>query len=371
MIIGIDGNEANVNRRVGSNIYAYQILKKIWTVNGNKFIVYLKDKPLPDMPSTNKQWKYKVLRPKFLWTKWRLPLELLCNKDKIDIFFTPGHYAPSICPMPLVISIMDLAFLKYPNQFLKKDLIQLRSWTKKSVQKADKILTISKSTKNDIIDYYQVDRGKVKVAYPAISNIKMTKNNEKILKKYNLQKGKYLIFVGTLQPRKNLIRLIKAFSKLIGHQSLAISHLLIVGKKGWMYDEIFEEVKKQKLEDKIIFTGFVSEKEKNSLLKNASAFVLPSLYEGFGFPVLEAMQTGVPVVISNVSSLPEVGGNAALYIEDPKSVDSIYSTLKKAVDLSDSAREELIKKGKEQVKKFSWRKTAEQTLGVIQEVAKN
>jgi len=385
MIIGIDGNEANIKNRVGSNIYAYQILFSIWksqitnhkSQNKTEFIIYLKNKSLGDMPEEKEWWKYRVLKPRVLWTKWRLPLELILNKDKIDVFFTPGHYAPGICPAPLIISIMDLAFLKYPDQFKKKDLVQLKTWTRKSVEKATKILTISENTKNDIIRYYRVKEDRVRVTYPAISESKMINGNEKILEKYNLKKGKYFVFVGTLQPRKNLIRLIRAFRKLINTRRLksantnSLIKLVVIGKKGWLYDDIFKEVKKQKLEDRIIFTGFASEEEKSGLLKNSYAFVLPSLYEGFGFPVLEAMKAGVPVVVSKVSSLPEVGGNAAIYIDDPESVEAIYQGLKRAMVLSDSERNELIEKGKEQVKKFSWKRTAEQTLEIIKEVGAN
>jgi len=409
MIIGIDGNEANVKNRVGSNVYAFQILKGIWktqnsgpslteNVKNKKFVIFLKNKPLADMPPEKDWWQYRVLKPEFLWTQWRLPLDLFLRnankfaipkstsanmdqraisrwlkfakpKEPIDLFFTPGHYGPRFCPVPLVISIMDLAFLTFPSQFRKKDLVQLKRWTRRSVNQAEKILTISQATKNDIIDYYQVKQGKIEVIYPGMSKPKIQdskpQSKSKILGKYKI-KGKYFLYIGTLQPRKNLVRLIKAFSQSLNLSISQSLNLIIVGKKGWLYEEIFDQVKKLGLEKKVVFTGFVSEKEKRGLLENAFGFVLPSLYEGFGFPVLEAMQAGCPVVVSRVSSLPEVAGEAAVYITNPESVDSIYQALEKMVKLGPKEREELVRKGYQQVKKFSWKKTAEKTLSLLE-----
>ena len=378
MLIAIDGNEANVRNRVGSNEYAFQILKNIWKTQllsrprlGITFKVYLKSRPLKDLPEETSWWKYKVLKPKFLWTQWRLPLELIKEKNRIDVFFTPGHYSPRFCPIPLAISIMDLAFLRYPEQFLQKDLWQLKKWTALSVKKANKILAISESTKNDIIKFYDVKPDKIVITYPGINmkNKKQkTKNTYRKLKNKYKFNDNYFLYIGTLQPRKNLIRLIKAFSSTINHQPSTINHLVIVGKKGWLYDDIFEKVKGLGLEKNVIFTGFISEEEKNSLLQNAFAFILPSLYEGFGFPVLEAMKVSCPVIVSKVSSLPEVAGDACIYINNPKSVDSIYKAMLKMIKLDEDKRKELINKGYQQVKKFSWKKTAEKTLSVLEKL---
>ncbi len=173
-----------------------------------------------------------------------------------------------------------------------------------------------------------------------------------------------------MQPRKNLITLIEAFKKINSSQNSELSKLklVIVGKKGWMYEEIFGKVKQLGLEDKVIFTGFVSEEEKSALLKNAIAYVLPSLYEGFGIPVIEAMQAGCPVVISRNSSLPEVGGEAAEYIQNPQKVDSIQKSMQKMVKLAPEERNKLIKKGYSQAQKFSWERCAEKTLEILQKL---
>ena len=371
MFIGIDGNEANIKNRVGSNVYAFELLRSIYKIcpSNVKFKIYLKQKPLNDLPKEEEWWQYKVLKPSFMYTQWRLPLELYLSKNKPDVFFTPGHYAPRFSPIPTVISIMDLAFLRFPGQFRKRDLYQLVNWTKYSVKNASHIFTISEFTKKEIVHFYKYPEEKITVTYPGIDkSVKRQASSVKrqeIKRKYNIG-DKYFLYIGTLQPRKNLIHLIEAFKKITCCMTPdACCQLVIAGKKGWMYEEIFNKVKQLGLEDKVIFTGYVSEEEKQILLKNALAFVLPSLYEGFGIPVLEAMQAGCPIVISRNSSLPEVGRDAAIYIENPEKVDSIQKSMQKMVKLAPEERNKLIEKGYKQAEKFSWEMCAEKTQEIL------
>ncbi len=372
MIIAIDGNEANVKNRVGSNEYAFQILRGIWQCqkpgSDLEFRIYLKNPPLPDLPKPTSWWQYQVLKPKFLWTQWRLPLELFLKQNQIDLFFTPGHYAPRFCPIPLVIAIMDLAFLRFPQQFRKKDLYTLVNWTKRSVKQASHIFTISQFSKKEIEHFYNFPGEKITVTYPGLKKIQSLTQNLKILEKYRIEKNKYFLHIGTLQPRKNLVRLIKAFGAINTKYQIPNTKLLIVGKKGWLYEEIFNKVRQLKLEEQIVFTGYVGEEEKAILLKNALALVLPSLYEGFGIPVLEAMQIGCPVIVSRNSSLSEVVGETGLYIDDPLSVSCIKKVLLKMVKLDQNQRQRLINSGLKQAKKFSWLKAGKKTLDVLKEV---
>lgn len=355
MLIGIDGNEANVKKRVGSNIYSYQLLQALFKLKA-KVVVYLKEKPLDDLPKETNHWKYKMVGPKKFWTQFGLPLNLFFHQPRPDVFFTPGHYLPRWCPCPAVMSIMDLSYIHFPEMFKKRDLWQLRKWTASSVKKAKRILTISQFSQNAIIDYYHLNPKKVVVAYPGL---KMTKNKKKVdLRKYNVE-GDFLLYVGTLQPRKNLNKLIEAFSRL-SNQDLK---LVVVGKKGWLYKEIFEKVKKLNLTKKVIFTGFVPDEDLPAFYQKAQCFVLISLYEGFGLPALEAMHYGCPVVVSNVSSLPEVVGEAGILV-DPNKTEEIANGIEKAIE----NREELIEKGYQQAKKFSWEKCAKETLKVLKEV---
>jgi glycosyltransferase involved in cell wall biosynthesis len=217
--------------------------------------------------------------------------------------------------------------------------------------------------------------------------IKSAIQNSKLLKeRYNIE-GKYILFVWTLQPRKNIMRLVEAFSKVIHYYSSSERkrveksnkdefstssnnklQLVVVGKKGWMYEDILKAPKKFGVEKKVKFLDFVPDEDMEEFYKHALFFILPSLYEGFGLPVLEAMKYGCPVITSNVSSLPEAGGDAAIYV-DPENVDDIASKMKLLMT-NEKLRKEMIKKGYKQIKKFSWEKTARETLKTLEEVAK-
>ena len=369
MIIGIDGNEANVQKRVGISEYAFQLLSQFSNIKteGLKFVIYLKDTPGKDLPKERVGWEYRVLKPGKLWTQWRLPLDLFLGKMRPDVFFSPTHYAPRFSPIPTVVSVMDLSYLFFPELFKASDLLQLRSWTSYSVRKAKKVLTISNSSKDDIIKEYRLPKEKVVVTHLGIKDAVSFEPNiysmNKLQAKYDLSDN-FILFVGTLQPRKNIKRLIEAFSKLKDSKNL---DLVIVGRKGWLYEEILDAPEEFGVKDRVKFLENIEDEELPHFYKNALMFVLPSLYEGFGLPILEAMRNGCPVITSNISSLPEAGGDACLYV-DPENVDDIVEKMKELVE-DEKLRKKLIEKGHEQAKKFSWDKTAKETLKVLEEVA--
>ena len=364
--IGIDGNEANVEKRVGVSVYTLNILKHFSRVASQEtqFNIYLKSPPLNDLPEKNKYFKYSLINGKFLWSQIYLPLYLY-NQKNIDVYFSPAHYLPRFCPVPQVVTIHDLAYLYYPKDFTKKDLWQLKNWTDFSIKKAKQIIAVSKTTKKDIVKNYYVDEGKVSVIYNGFE--KISQNSKLKSQKYNSKvksKEPFILFVGTLQPRKNLIVLIEAFDKFL--QINKDFKLIIVGKKGWLYENIFEKVKMMKLEKKVIFTDHVEDIELVWFYKNAFCLVLPSFYEGFGIPVLEAMNFDCPVVASFSSSLPEIGADASLYF-DPKNPDDLLEKLKSLKE-NQELRKELITKGRQRIKDFSWEKCAEETLDVLRSV---
>lgn len=379
MIIGIDGNEANVGRRVGIGEYAYQILKEFGALQSSNytFQIYLKQKPSSDLPEAGDHWRYSVFGPKPFWTQLALPVHLRLVKPKPNIFFSPSHYAPRFSPVPTAISIMDLSFHYFPDLFQKKDLYQLTNWTAYSAKKASVIFTISKSSKRDIIRLYDVPEGRVIVTYPGVKSFATLSPQvypiHMLQSKFGITTP-YFLFVGTLQPRKNIVRLIEAFSLLLRKNAEQDTEkresknlqLIIVGKKGWLYEEILQAPEKFGVSGRVKFLDSVSDDELPVLYKNAIAYVLPSLYEGFGLPVLEAMKYECPVITSNVSSLPEVGGDAVLYV-NPEDTGDIA---KKMQDIFENKklRLDLIEKGKKQVEKFSWEKTARQTLEALSEV---
>lgn len=366
MTIGVDGNEANVEKRVGVSFYSLNLLHYFKKKADKKihFTVYLRNKPLTDLPKENKYFKYKVVSGKFLWSQFFLPLNLYFQ-GKIDIFFSPAHYTPRFCPVPTVVTIHDLSFLYYPNDFLKRDLYKLVNWTKNSIRKSKKIFAVSQTTKKDIINEYKIDEDKIEVIYNGYEkHIKIKGGTSKFKSEFNKP---YILYVGTLQPRKNIGTLINAFAKF--HQKYPNFELTIAGKKGWMYKNIFNHVIDLGLEKNVFFTDYVSDKQLAFLYKNAFCFVLPSFYEGFGIPLLEAMSFDCPVISSFSSSLPEIGADACLYF-DPKNSNELSEKLTELKE-NNHLRNELIKNGKKQVKNFSWNTCAEQTLNQIIKVYEN
>ena len=370
MNIGIDGNEANVLAKVGIGAYAFSLVSEFAKLSSSdyRFRLYLKENPRIEMPPPSEHFRYTIFGPQKLWTQFALPMHLFVSRPRPNVFFTPTHYAPRFSPIPTVISVMDLSYIHFPHLFNKKDLFQLKQWTSYSVKNAAKILTISKSSKDDIINYYHVSKDKVVVTYPGISENKPGKEKtysmEKLQKKYGITTD-YILFVGTLQPRKNITRLIEAFAKIVkNHPEIS---LIVVGKKGWQYEEILLSPGKFGVGTQVKFLDFVTDDDLPLFYQNAICFVLPSLYEGFGLPVLEAMKFGCPVITSNVSSLPEAGGTACLYI-DPLDIDDIAQKLKQMIE-DPLLRKKMVQAGRRHIKKFSWEKTAKETLAVLQEVA--
>lgn len=369
MRIAIDGNEANVNKRVGISEYAFELTstwykKRLEKTIDHAFTIFLKNEPLDHMPKEKSYFKYKIIKPQKLWTQAPLPLYLLTHPNDYDVFFTPTHYAPRFSTIPRVTSVMDLSYEYYPQLFKKNDLHKLKNWTRYSVKKAKKVVTISNASRSDIIKFYDIQAEKIEVVYPGIKQNMMAKKDEstKQLQKLGINK-KYILFVGTLQPRKNIAKLIEAFSKLEKKDQY---QLIIVGKKGWHFDEILKAPEQHHVQKNTIFKYFVSDEELATLYKNCEVFVLPSLYEGFGLPVLEAMKQGAPVATSNISSLPEAGGDAALYF-DPNNADDMRKTIEKILN-DKSLQKKMKEKGKKQVQKFSWEKSATQVLKVLESV---
>lgn len=384
MTFGIDANEANVKNRVGSGVYAYELLKQFSKSTNHEFLVYLKEKPLPDLPKEAENFKYVVFGPKKFWTRIALPLKLAIG-PKIDVFFTLGHYGPRFSKIPYAITIFDLSYLHFPQLFKKSDLYQLVNWSKHSILNSKHIFTISQSSKKDIIKNYDVNPSKITVTYPGYDTNRFKPQPkskiESAKKKYKIAED-YIIFVGTLQPRKNIERLIEAFNIVVNSSSVIVHrknspmndkrstmNLVIAGKKGWMYERIFSKIKQLGLNRRVIFTDYVSDDDLPPLIAGAKAYFLPSLWEGFGIPVIEAQACGVPVVVSNVSSLPEIIDGSGILV-DPENIDSITQGLK-GVITGGKIRSDLVRKGFENIKRFSWEKCAEQTLHVLSELARN
>jgi len=372
MLIAVDGNEANVKKRVGVSVYAYEMIKyfKSQANQSLAFVIFLRHQPLKNMPKPTSHFQYQVVKGRFFWSQLFLPFHLFINLfqgKKYDVFFSPAHYIPRFCPAPTVVTIHDLAYLYYPNDFLKKDLYKLTFWTKFALEKSTKIIAVSKTTKKDILVSYPIKSSKIKVIYNGYEKKITSNNRSSLLTKWPLSPKNYFLYVGTIQPRKNINILIKAFAKLKDQKKSF--RLVIVGKKGWLYKKLFILLKKLNLNKEIVFTGYINDQELINLYKNALALILPSFYEGFGIPLLEAFNYRCPVISSFSSSLPEIGGNACLYF-NPKKVGDLLDKINEIAS-NEKLRKELIKKGERRLKNFSWQKSAQETLAYLEEVADN
>lgn len=373
IIIGIDGNEANERHRVGVHQYAYEILWAIYNQEKARkgrysFIIYLKNKPLDDLPKENALWEYEIIPGNRLWIVTRLMKYLLVNK-RPDIFISPSHYLIPFATFPQICTIHDLGYLKFSGQFKKYDFWQLKYWSAISIYISKYIIAVSNSTKKDIVRHYPSARKKTKVILHGYDKRRF--NNEidldvvrQVKKKYKI-KGDYLLSLGTLKPSKNLEGLVEAYSLLLKKKRDIKVSLVIAGKKGWLFDSIFEKVKKLKLENNVIFTDFVDEKDKPALYKGAKLLVSPSYWEGFGMHIIEAMACGTPALAGKVASIPEVGGKAVVYV-NPKKVRSIYSGMAKVLSMSDKRYNMLVEKSLERVKIFSWNKAAKEVLDLVE-----
>jgi len=363
MYIAIDGNEANISQRVGSNTYAFQLLSHLSRLDkATNYQIYTKQPPLADLPLVAPHWHYRTFGPGKLWTQWRLPLDLFTQKPRPALFFTPGHYAPRFSPVPTVVSIMDLAYLYFPDTFKPAVLSQLKSWTAHSITHARHIFTISESTKKDITKEYPVNPDRITVTYPG-SNLTSAPatSPQHTLDKYHLP-ADYLIFVGTRQPRKNLHRLITALHQVNQGRQHPIT-LVVVGKVWHQFTASAASSNPH-----VIYTGYVPDADLPTLVYSARALVMPSLYEGFGIPVLEAMNLGTPVLCSGTSSLPEITGKTP-WLFNPTDIQDITSKIATFLQLTPAARQTLGKQGKIRAKLFTWDKCTQKTLEVLHELA--
>jgi len=300
----------------------------------------------------------------------RVPLALAfeLRRRPVDVLHVQ-YTAPPFCPAPVVATIHDLAFEHMPETFTRRGSMQLKLTVRRTAQRAARIATVSEYSRQDLLRTYNLGPEKVVVTYNGIESHftpQPTSANEaeEIRHRFGIARD-FLLAVGSLQPRKNLIRLIRAYAKLRGENAGFAPQLVIVGRKLWLTDEIFAEVRRQRWAGDVILTGYVTDEDLPKLYRAATAFVYPSLFEGFGLPPIEAMACGTPVVTSNTSSLPEVVGEAALLV-DPYDEQSLATALLQITN-DQALRARLQVNGIEQAKKFTWRAAAEKTLQLYRE----
>jgi glycosyltransferase involved in cell wall biosynthesis len=370
MRIAINAADLDHSRIDGTRIYIKNLLAEFGSLDKeSQFLIYHKSEFNPELAfPVFKNYKIIKLGSFPFWTQTRFAWEIF--KTKPDVLWIPMHSLPYLRSRKTktIVTIHDLAFKYFSQFFQKKDLRRLNWFTDYAVKNADKLIAVSNSTKADILKLYpEIKPEKIKVIHHGYDKNLFNENIsqeeiKKINTRYQIPDTRYMIYVGAIQPRKNIETLVDAYE--IAKKEFPDLKLAIAGDLGWLYKPILEKIKSA---EGVIYLGKFKAKDLPALLRGAEAFVLPSLYEGFGLPALEAMACGVPVVAADNSSLSEIVGDAGILFnaysndESVSPADKLAEALKKILE-SDKLRDDLRKRGLERVKNFGWEKCARETL---------
>lgn len=356
MIIAIDIREAVRQKKAGKGWYTHQIVENLLKeYPGDTFLLYT-DQPYPEwehypnaqqrfFPPSPLRWHFKVLKD--------------LKKERPDIYFAPSSYIiPSFAPkwLKVVATVHDLVAWLFATRHNMKATIIERITLPIAVKKITAFITVSKNTKRDLQHFFTIPSEKIRVISCGVGQQFRPMGADES-EKFRIEKKlpeKYILAVGTLEPRKNFTILIRAFAQLV--KKYPEYSLVIVGGRGWYFEKIFDTVKELEVEDSVKFVGYVHDDDLPGYYNAAECFVFPSLYEGFGIPLLEAMKSGCPVITSNISSMPEVVEDAAILV-NPSVPQELTAAIEKVIT-SPVLANELREKGRKQSEKFSWKSSA-------------
>lgn len=358
-VVGIDASRALTYAPTGTEYYSRALIQALLqTESPFRFRLYTRTNPPPDLFPLSSE--IRVIPFPRLWTHFRLSCEMLTRPP--GALFVPAHVLPPIHPRNSLVTVHDLGYKFFPDAHPPLQRMYLDLSTRWNVRAASVVIADSFATRDDILRFYGTPSKKIRVVYPSYNadvfgQERTVDNVARVRAKYGLT-SPYVLSVGTIQPRKNYARLIEASAALPSEYSL-----VIVGKKGWLFDSIFTRTRELGMEARVRFLDYVPTQDLPSLYAGARLAVLPSLYEGFGFPALEAQATETPLVCANSSSLPEVAGEGALYF-DPRQVSEIARAME--LGLRDEAvRRALVEHGRENVKRFSWERAAREIVEIV------
>lgn len=356
MKIGIDASRAFMREKTGTEEYSYQLIKSLAGLSAEEaqFILYIRKGAAINI-ELPRNFSVREIGGNFLWTQIHLSLELL--RRKVDVLFVPSHSVPIMHPQKTVVTVHGLEYKNCPQCYGRRDRLMLEINTRLAILLSKKIIAPSQSTKDDLVKFYKVKSEKIKVIHHGYDGPKDPVKRE--TDRYNI------IFIGRLEKRKNIIGIIRAFNMFmerIGETEREIS-LTLAGKPGFGFEEIQDEMSKSPYRDHIKLPGYISGDEKQELYSKAGVFVFPSLCEGFGMPILEAMSYGVPAIASDIPPLREIAADAAIFA-DPHDTRQISDAMYEIFCDPDKT-EELIRRGRRNLERFSWKKCAEETFGYI------
>lgn len=363
MKIGIDARPLSY-RLTGIGFYLKYLLDALQVIDQDNYYYLISNGPIsydlfnPKWVKIQGRCKKKLIST--LWMQAYVPN--VASNLKLNLFWGPRHNLPLFLPLKVktVLTIHDIVHILYPETMSLPNLIVERLLMRWSVKRSTYIICDSISTSSGLKKAYRIDDGKVQTIYPGAPDlIKRPKQIQS--KKVNLP-SKYFLFVGTLEPRKNFERIFRAFERTRPEKENV--HLVVVGGTGWKNKDFLISLKRNPLSEYVHMMGYLDTDQLISCYENALCLLFPSLYEGFGFPVLEAMANRTPVITSNISSMPEVGGDAALLV-DPYDIEAISNAMKLMLG-DEMLRNDLITKGLKRVKKFTWEQCATETLNVFE-----
>lgn len=364
MIIGIDGSRTAKDAHTGTEIYSTKLIQTLMQIDfNNQYIIYTPKDLSTKLGVFSKNFSQFVMPFPKLWTQIRLSWEMLKDRSKIDVLFIPSHTIPLIHPKKTVVTIHDLGFLHFPELYNKSELAYQKFGLNLAIRHAAHIITPSIYTKKDIVSNFGINPNKISVIYHGFDD-ELYKPR---LYPKKEEEDLYILSIGRLEYKKNIIGLIESYDIL--RREPKVKHkLVLAGKPGYGYEK-YLEIKKtlpENVQKDIIELGYVGNKELSGWMKNADIFFFPSLFEGFGFPVIEAMASGIPVVASKTTSIPEVAGSAAMLVNPNKPFDMAVALSKLINDKK--LYKTFVSKGKVRANLFSWEKSASQTLEVLRNV---
>lgn len=371
MNIGIDASRALRPQRTGTENYSLELIRHLLALaeeseERQEFVLYTDRIPPSELFETRPGLRVQPMPFPRLWTHLRLSWEMVTHPP--DVLFVPAHVIPLLHPKKTVVTIHDLGHLYFPDAYPRRMRHYITWATRRNARVASHILADSEATKQDIIAKLGVSPERLTVVYPGVSSVFQPVTDadalREVQRRYCLPPS-YILHVGTLQPRKNVLRLLEAFA-LAKERSHLQETLVLAGRRGWMPDAI--ERRLAEMKDTVAMVGYVGDEDLPALYSGATAFVLPSLFEGFGMPAVEAMACGAPVIAADTSSLPEVVGEAGVLV-DPLDVEAITRAIQQ-VCAEQELRESLRVRGLAQAKKFTWDAAAKKTLCVLEMVGR-
>jgi len=370
--IGIDARVLQDPKPSGIPAYAFNVIKEMIKIEpNNKYIIFFNsfrkiEKNIPHFEGDNIEVKIYHWPNKFLEWFWKLiPYPKIDRVLDVDVFFSP-HFIniPLSKNVMKIVTIHDLSFIKNKRYFpWKKNLWHWQMNPRVACKNFDKIITVSDATKKDVINLYGIEKNKVTTIHNGtrkIYDFYEGQNESAVLKKLGLENKKYLLFLATLEPRKNVEGIIDAFAAI--NNQIPQYKLVIAGKKGWLFKNIFAKVKRYGLQEKIVFTDFVDEEEKHILFKNSLTFIFPSFCEGFGLPIIEAKNYSIPIITSCVSSMPEIIKDAAILI-NPHNISDLSKAILKIS--KNNSLKYILKSKMTNINETTWRECASQTLNYL------